>query len=58
MRSRQSGDLLANATRRNVMLNVDRLKNAAPILSAFAADNRIRVVGGVYELRTGQVRLV
>jgi carbonic anhydrase len=40
------------------MLNVDRLKNAAPILSAFAADNRIRVVGGVYELRTGQVRLV
>jgi carbonic anhydrase len=40
------------------MLNIDRLKNAAPILSAFVADNKIRVVGGIYELRTGQVRLV
>jgi carbonic anhydrase len=54
----QSGDLLANAIRRNVMLNVDRLKNAAPILSAFAGDNKIRVVGGIYELKTGQVQLL
>jgi carbonic anhydrase len=53
----QGGDMLGNATRRNVILNVDRLKNAAPILSAFAGDNRIRVVGGIYELRSGQVRL-
>lgn len=54
----QSGDLLANATRRNVMLTVERLKNAAPILSAAAADNKIRVVGGIYELRTGKVQLL
>jgi carbonic anhydrase len=54
----QSGDVLANAIRRNVMLNVERLKNAAPILSAFAGDNKIRVVGGVYELKTGQVQLL
>jgi len=54
----QSGDTLGNATRRNVMLNVDRLKNAAPILSAAAADKKIHVVGGIYELRTGQVQLV
>jgi carbonic anhydrase len=54
----QSGDLLANATRRNVMLTVDRLKNAAPILNAFAGDNKNRVVGGIYELRTGQVQLL
>jgi len=54
----QGGDLLANAIRRNVTLNVGRLKKAAPILSAFTADNKVRVVGGIYELRTGQVRLV
>lgn len=54
----QSGDLLANATRRNVMLNVERLKNAGPILSAAAADNKIRVVGGIYELKTGKVQLL
>jgi len=50
----QGGDLLANAIRQNVVLNIDRLKNAAPILNAFTADNKIRVVGGIYELRTGQ----
>jgi carbonic anhydrase len=52
----QSGDMLVNAIRRNVLLNVDKLKNAAPILSAFAGDNKIRLVGGIYELRTGKVQ--
>jgi carbonic anhydrase len=54
----QGGDLLANATRRNVTLNVERLKSATPILSAFANDNKIRLVGGVYELKTGRVQLL
>ena len=54
----QGGDTLGNAIRRNVMLNVDKLKSAAPILSAFARDNKIRVVGGIYELRTGKVQLL
>jgi carbonic anhydrase len=54
----QSGDVLANATRRNVTLNVERLKGAAPILNAFANDKKIRLVGGVYELRTGRVQLL
>jgi carbonic anhydrase len=54
----QGGDMLANAIRRNVTLNVERLKTAAPILSAFASDNKIRLVGGVYELKTGRVRLL
>ena len=52
----QGGDTLGNAIRRNVMLNVDKVKSAAPILSAFAGDNKIRVVGGIYELRTGKVQ--
>ena len=54
----QGGDVLANATRRNVTLNVDKLKNTGPILSAFAGDNKIRVVGGIYELRTGKVQML
>jgi carbonic anhydrase len=52
------GDMLANAIRSNVALNVDKLKNAAPILKAAADEKKIRVVGGVYELKTGKVRLV
>ena len=49
------GDLLANAIRSNVTLNVDKLKNAGPILQSFANDKKIRVVGGIYELGTGTV---
>ena len=52
------GDLLANAIRRNVMLNVERLKTAAPILKSFADDKKINVVGGIYRLKTGRVELV
>jgi carbonic anhydrase len=52
------GDMLANTIRKNVALNVDKLKNAAPILKSFADDKKIRIVGGVYELQTGKVDLV
>ncbi len=50
--------MLTNAIRRNVLLNVDKLKNAAPILKSFADDKKIRVVGGVYELKSGKVELL
>ena len=53
-----SGDMLANAIRRNVILNVEKLKQAAPILSAAAAAKNIRVVGGIYALTTGRVGLI
>jgi len=54
----EQGDMLVNAIRRNVILNVEKLKGAAPILNAAVADGKIRVVGGVYELGSGRVRLV
>jgi carbonic anhydrase len=54
----ETGDMLANAIRRNVVLNVEKLKRAAPILSAAADAKKIRVVGGVYELGSGRVNLV
>jgi len=52
------GDLLANAIRANVAMNVDRLKTTTPILKAAVDDNKLRVVGGVYELKTGRVALL
>jgi carbonic anhydrase len=54
----ESGDLLANAIRRNVALNVERLRTTAPILKSFVDDGKIRVVGGIYQLRTGRVELL
>jgi len=52
------GDLTANAIRANVAMNVDRLKTTAPILRAAVDDNKLRVVGGVYNLKTGRVDLL
>jgi carbonic anhydrase len=55
---KQPGDLLANAIRGNVAMNVDRLKTTAPILKTAVDDKKIRVVGGIYELKTGRVELL
>ena len=38
----QAGDLLENAIRQNVKLNVDKLKSATPILKSFVDDNKIQ----------------
>jgi carbonic anhydrase len=54
----QSGDLLTNATAENVRLNVEKLRTATPILSAATAEGRLKVVGGIYRLSTGQVDLL
>ena len=52
------GDLLANAIRRNVALNVEKLMATGPILKSFLDDKKIRVAGGVYELTSGRVKLI
>jgi carbonic anhydrase len=52
------GDMLANAIRRNVMLNVEKLKAAGPILSAVVESKKLRVVGGIYKLASGRVELL
>jgi carbonic anhydrase len=54
----EPGDMLDNAIRRNVMLNVEKLKTAGPILSAFVADKKIRIVGAIYKLASGNVQLL
>jgi len=56
--SQQSGDPLANAIRQNVIDNVAELKSATPILSAAVEQNKLKVVGGIYRLRTGAVDLL
>jgi carbonic anhydrase len=54
----ESGDLLANAIRRNVILNVEKLKVAAPILSKAVGEGKVRIAGGIYKLATGHVELL
>jgi carbonic anhydrase len=54
----EPGNTLENAIRRNVMLNVEKLKTAAPILNTFVDNQKIRVVGGLYKLASGRVELL
>jgi carbonic anhydrase len=56
--SQQGGDGLANAIRQNVIDNVAKLKSATPILSAAVEQNKLKVVGGIYGLRDGRVKMV
>jgi carbonic anhydrase len=56
--SQQSGDVLDNAIRQNVIDTVARLKSATPILSAALEQNKLKVVGGIYRLASGKVNLL
>jgi carbonic anhydrase len=53
-----SGDRDSNAVLANVRHNVDLLRRAQPILADPVARDAVRVVGGVYDLATGRVRLL
>jgi carbonic anhydrase len=52
---KEPGDLLANSTKENVRINVEKLKAAGPILSQAVKEGRLKIVGGVYDLNDGMV---
>jgi carbonic anhydrase len=54
----QPGDALDNAIKQNVILTVEKLKSASPIIDKFVTDKKVKVVGGVYRLDTGKVELL
>lgn len=54
----QTGDLLDNAIAENVRLNMAALRKADPIIGPAAASGKIDIVGGVYDIATGQVTML
>ena len=52
------GDALENAIKANVELGVERLQSLEPILSGPVKQGKLKVVGGVYDLRTGGVTVI
>ncbi|MGC2616887.1 MAG: carbonic anhydrase [Terracidiphilus sp.] len=54
----EPGDPLENAIRKNVELGVERLKNLEPILAPKVREGKLKVVGAVYDLRNGEVKLL
>ena len=49
------GDPVANAVRTNVQMVVQQLRSSTPILSELVAQGKLKVVGGIYSLETGEV---
>jgi carbonic anhydrase len=54
----ESGSLLDNATRENVLLAIQKLQTSQPVLGPLVEQNKLKVVGGIYDLSTGKVNLV
>ena len=55
---RETGSLVDNAIRENVLLNVETLRNSEPVLVDLIKQNRLRVVGDLYDLATGRVQVL
>lgn len=53
----QGGDALKNTIKANVEIGVARLQTLPPILEAKVKAGEVKVVGGVYDLATGEVAL-
>ena len=53
----QAGDRLENASKANVVLQAQRLK-ASPVISKLIEENKLKVVGGYYDLDTGAVNIL
>ena len=54
----QPGDPLSNAIRQNVVDTVAALKSATPILDAAVAQQKLKIVGGIYRLTDGRVEML
>jgi carbonic anhydrase len=54
----EPGDPLENAIRKNVEIGVEKLKTLDPILAPRVKDGKLKVVGAVYDLSTGEVKMV
>lgn len=54
----QPGDPLENAIEANVKRGVDRLDDLTPIIAPAVKAGKLKVVGGVYDLATGRVKMM
>ncbi|HET7289509.1 MAG TPA: carbonic anhydrase [Thermodesulfobacteriota bacterium] len=54
----EPGDLLHNAILDNVRLGVSRISGSDPVVAPMVKEGKVKVVGGNYDLVTGEVTLV
>ena len=54
----EPGDLLQNAILENVRVGVSRINNMDPVIAPMVGEGKVKVVGGNYDLASGEVSLV
>jgi carbonic anhydrase len=54
----EPGDQLDNAIRANIEWGVDQLQNAEPVLAAAVRRGHVTIVGGYYDLASGEVSII
>ncbi len=54
----QPGDFLDNAVRANVRMVVEKLRTSRPILADLFTQNKLKIVGGRYDLESGKVDII
>jgi carbonic anhydrase len=52
------GDQVENAVVENVRMQVERLRNLEPVLAKGVREGTLKIVGAVYDLSDGKVRMV
>ncbi len=53
-----NSEFVADVIKNNVRLTIDRIREKSPILKEMEDDGEIDIVGGVYQLSTGEVELI
>jgi len=54
----EPGDPLENAIRKNVQIGVEKLKQSEPIFAPRVKEGKLKIVGAVYDLANGTVKIV
>ena len=52
------GDALDNAVRSNIILGVEALRTAEPVLAADVRNGQVTIAGGYYDLASGEVSIL
>jgi carbonic anhydrase len=54
----KQGGSLDQATKQNVIANVEKLQNSSPVILPLRKENKVKVVGAIYDLRSGRVEFL
>tara|TARA_R110002020_G_scaffold436736_3_gene646895 strand:- start:200 stop:421 length:222 start_codon:yes stop_codon:yes gene_type:complete len=57
-RNSKNTEFVSGVVKNNVKLTVDRIRENSPILKEMEDNGEIKIVGGVYEISSGRVKLL